>query len=228
MSIRNAYDEWAEVYDTDENLTRDLDQRATRDLLADLHFDSILEIGCGTGKNTVFLAQIGGKVHALDFSPGMIEKAREKVKAGNVHFEMADLTKRWPCEDGAYDLIVCCLILEHIEDLSHIFSEAARTLTHGGKFLVNELHPFKQYGGTKARFERAGRTVQVEAFVHHISDFTNAASVHGLKLLKFNEYWHEEDQDKPPRLVSFLFEKFPVVQNPHRMRTSAENAGYSD
>jgi len=70
MSIQKAYNDWSSAYDTDENLTRDLDQKVTREELADLHFNSILEIGCGTGKNTAFLAQIGAHVHALDFSEG--------------------------------------------------------------------------------------------------------------------------------------------------------------
>lgn len=207
MNIQNAYNEWSGIYDANQNLTRDLDSIVTRNLLADLRFDSILELGCGTGKNTLFLAQIGVNVHALDFSHGMIEKAKEQVKAENVRFSMADLTKRWQCEDDSYNLITCSLVLEHIQDLSRIFSEAARTLRPNGKFFINELHPFKQYKGAKARFERKGETIEVDAFTHHISDFTNAATAHGLILDKLNEYWHEEDQGKPPRIVSFIFEK---------------------
>jgi malonyl-CoA O-methyltransferase len=206
MDIQNAYNEWSATYDADENLTRDLDQTTTRGLLADFRPDSILELGCGTGKNTVFLAQIGKQVHALDFSQGMVEKARARVQAENVRFEMADLTLRWPCEADAYDLIVCNLVLEHIENLSHIFSEARRTLRPGGRFFLNELHPFKQYDGKKARFSRGKQTVEVNAFVHHISEFIHAALENGLKLLSLNEYWHEEDAGKLPRLVSFLFE----------------------
>src|SRR5258705_4310637 len=106
MNIQKAYNEWSATYDSDENLTRDLDQKVTRNALANLPFNSILEIGCGTGKNTDFLAQIGAHVHALDFSEGMIEKAREKVQAENVKFSVADLTQKWPCEDQSYDLIV--------------------------------------------------------------------------------------------------------------------------
>jgi len=207
MDIQNAYNEWSGIYDTNANLTRDLDQQVTRDTLGGQHFDSILELGCGTGKNTVFLAQIGDKVHALDFSEGMIEKAREKVTAKNVRFEMADLTKRWTCEDNAYDLITCNLVLEHIENLNHIFAEAARTLRPNGIVFINELHPFKQYQGTKARFERADKTIEVDVFVHHISDFINAASMNGLKMVKLHEYWHEADDGKPPRLISFMFAK---------------------
>ena len=207
MNIQKAYYEWSDSYDADNNLTRDLDQQVTREAFPNLHFNSILEIGCGTGKNTAFLAQIGTSVHALDFSHGMIEKAKEKVRAQNVRFSVADLTQKWPGNYGEFDLVVCNLVLEHIADLTFIFSEAARVLQNKGGFFVNELHPFKQYEGSKARFYREDETIEVEAFVHHISEFTNAAIATGLKLVKLNEYWHKADQNKPPRLISFLFTK---------------------
>ena len=207
MKIQKAYNEWSDSYDADNNLTRDLDQQVTTEALANLHFNSILEIGCGTGKNTAFLAQIGNNVHALDFSEGMIEKAREKVHAQNVRFSVVDLTKKWPADDGEFDLVVCNLVLEHIADLTFIFSETARVLQNKGSFFVNELHPFKQYEGGKARFYREDETIEVEAFVHHISEFTNAANANGLTLVNLNEYWHEADQNKPPRLVSLMFRK---------------------
>src|SRR6185503_8246602 len=150
MNIQKAYNEWSDSYDGDNNLTRDLDQQVTREALANLHFNSILEIGCGTGKNTAFLAQIGTSVHALDFSQGMIEKAKEKVRAQNVRFSVADITSKWPRNDGEFDLVVCNLVLEHITDLAFIFSEAARVLQNKRSFFVNELHPFKQYEGSQA------------------------------------------------------------------------------
>lgn len=207
MDIQNAYNEWSASYDSDENLTRDLDQQVTLDLLGNLHFDSILEIGCGTGKNTVFFGQIGSVVHAVDFSQGMIEKAREKVQAENVHFSMLDITQRWEFEDQFFDLVVCNLVLEHIKDLPPIFEEAVRVLQPNGYFFLNELHPFRQYDGKKARFTRNEEQIEVDAFVHHVSDFFHAATDTSLTLIKLNEYWHEADQNKLPRILSLLFEK---------------------
>jgi ubiquinone/menaquinone biosynthesis C-methylase UbiE len=207
MRVQEAYDLWSATYDTDENLTRDLDQVATRETLADLRCKSILELGCGTGKNTALLAQIGEEVHALDFSEGMLKKAKEKLGSNNVTFSLADITRQWPCADRSADLVVCNLVLEHIEDLSFIFSEALRSLVEGGRFFICELHPFRQYQGIRARFQEDQGTTEIQAFVHHISDFLEAAEKNGLTLKGFREWWHEEDQNAPPRLVSFTFEK---------------------
>jgi len=134
----------------------------------------------------------------------MIEKAREKVKAEHVKFSVADLTQKWPCKDKSYDLIVCNLVLEHIEGLAFIFSEAARVLVQEGRFLINELHPFRQYEGRKARFGNGEGVTEIPAFVHHISEFVNSASNSKLTLITLNEYWHEKDQGKPPRILSLF------------------------
>jgi len=207
MSIQHAYSEWSTTYDLDRNLTRDLDQAVTRNTLANLHCKSVLELGCGTGKNTALLAEIGERVCAIDLSPSMIEKAKDKLRLHNVSFAVADITKPWPCESESYDLIVCNLVLEHIHDLSFIFAEAFRVLVAKGRFFLCELHPTRQYEGKQANFQRNGTMTAIEAFVHHLTDFTDAANDCGFSLQGMKEWWHEEDRNKPPRLVSFMFEK---------------------
>jgi malonyl-CoA O-methyltransferase len=207
MSIKEAYTNWSSSYDVDRNLTRDLDERVTRNTLKNLRCKSIIEIGCGTGKNTSFLGQIGEKVHAIDFSEGMINKAKDKLQLHNVTFSIADITKQWHFKDQSADLIVCNLVLEHVKNLSFIFSEASRTLVKKGRFFVCELHPFRQYEGTKANFQRYQNAIEIQAFIHHISDFLDAAEINGLTLVSLKEWWHEEDQNKSPRLVSFMFVK---------------------
>ncbi len=205
MDIQNAYNQWSESYDHDENRTRDLDRDVIRKLLGSLQFDSILEIGCGTGKNTSFLVQIGQKVEAVDFSPGMIAKAREKVQVENVNFSQMDINEPWKFTGEAFDLVVCNLVLEHIQDLDHVFSEAARVLRPGGKYFIDELHPFRQYEGTKARFYKSEETIEVDAFIHHVSDFLNTAAENHLSLIQLGEYWHATDQNRPPRILSLYF-----------------------
>jgi len=207
MKIQDAYTRWSATYDSDRNLTRDLDQRATQDALADSGCENIMELGCGTGKNTAFLTRIGRRILALDFSPGMLSQAKAKLDSERVFFVVADLTKPWPCKSESFELIVCNLVLEHIEDLDAVFAEVSRALKSGGRFFVSELHPFRQYKGTKANFQTDDEAIEIDAFVHHLSDFTESARVNGLVLRRMKEWWHEEDQNKLPRLVSFMFEK---------------------
>jgi malonyl-CoA O-methyltransferase len=207
MQTKEAYAQWASTYDSDRNRTRDLDETVTRSVLGHLRFKSILEIGCGTGKNTSFFARIGEHVEALDFSENMIAEARRKSSATNVKFTVADITQRWPVDDASIDLVSCNLVLEHIENLRHIFAEAARVLTRKGMLFISELHPFRQYQGTVANFARDNQTIEIPAFVHHISDFINAATTSDLALVQLNEWWHDEDEGKLPRLVTFMFAK---------------------
>ncbi|MEJ7678641.1 MAG: methyltransferase domain-containing protein [Segetibacter sp.] len=66
MDTRQAYNTWASQYDTNDNKTRDLEGQALRSSLADISFNSCLEIGCGTGKNTEWLIQKAKQVTAID------------------------------------------------------------------------------------------------------------------------------------------------------------------
>jgi malonyl-CoA O-methyltransferase len=208
MTIQDDYTRWAPRYDTDPNRTRDLDREATAQVLRDRRFGHTIEAGCGTGKNTVFLSDISDTVLALDFSPGMLARASERVRASNVTFQQADLGERWPSNDEGADLVSCNLVLEHLRDLGPVFREASRVLRPNGVLFVCELHPARQYGGSQARIDDpSGSSTQIEAFVHHLSDFASAARSAGLRIERLDEWWHEEDAGKTPRLISFVFEK---------------------
>jgi ubiquinone/menaquinone biosynthesis C-methylase UbiE len=207
VKVEQAYTEWSATYDQDRNLTRDTDEVVTRETLKDSHFKSILEIGCGTGKNTAFLASIAERVQALDLSEAMLARARNKLSCEHVTFTVADIRERWPCTERSFDLVTCNLVLEHVADLSFVFAEVARVLTAGGQFFISELHPFRQYQGVQAHFARGNQTTRIPAFVHHISEFVAAAEANDLMLTKLDEWWHESDQGKPPRLISFMFWK---------------------
>ena len=207
MNIQQSYDEWASQYDNNINRTRDLEAKALRDVLGKITFDDCLEIGCGTGKNTVWLAPHAKHVTSVDLSEEMLAKAKEKISCPEVNFICADITAPWSFADRKFGLVSFSLVLEHIEDLNHVFSETATALNPGGHAYIGELHPFKQYSGSKARFETAEGTHTVQCFDHHVSDFLNIAKRHGLELISFNEYFDEDDSTHTPRLLVLLLRK---------------------
>ncbi len=207
MSVQQAYNSWASQYDTNNNRTRDLEGIALRAALKHIPFETCLEIGCGTGKNTEWLMRRATHVTAVDLSEEMLKRAEKKVSSNKVKFVQADITQKWAFATQQYDLISFSLVLEHIENLDHIFSEAASILKPNGYVYIGELHPFKQYTGTKARFDtEEGRQV-VECYTHHVSDFVQAAKQHGLEIADINEHFDNGDKTSIPRILTLLLRK---------------------
>lgn len=206
MSIRADYNDWSAQYDTNANRTRDREAAVLREVLRERASGRVLEIGCGTGKNTVWLAERAAHVTAVDLSEGMLDQARRKVTGANVRFVQADILKPWDFRDGEYDLVTFSLVLEHIDALDPIFQEAARSLVTGGAVYVGELHPFKQYAGTQARFTTVSGTRLVTCFIHNLSDFLRAAEGCELELEHLGEHFDAEP-GTPPRILSLLFRK---------------------
>jgi ubiquinone/menaquinone biosynthesis C-methylase UbiE len=209
--VASAYDRWASAYDGDANATRDLDAVVLRQAPFGLHEAEVLELGCGTGKNTEWLAQRARCVLALDFSDGMLERARARLGAvTNVGFLAHDLRRFWPVPDGSQDRVIGNLVLEHIEMLEPIFTQAARVLRPRGLLYSCELHPFRQLQGKQAQFLAPGAAepTRVPAYVHDVSDYVAAGLAAGLVLEGLFE-WRDPGEPRAaiPRLLAQLWRK---------------------
>ena len=201
----DKYNAWANQYDNDINPTRDLDKSVTIESLSNIDFFKVLELGCGSGKNTEWLITKADKLVGLDFSKNMLDQARKKVKTDKVTFINTDLNENWPVNDNSFDLATINLTLEHIETLDHIFNSLFMKLTQGGKCFVCELHPKKQLSGSKARFEKNGDEVALDVFYHSELEYIESAEKAGLNLIVKKEWY--DNKKTVPRLISFLFEK---------------------
>ncbi|MEJ7812473.1 MAG: class I SAM-dependent methyltransferase [Gemmatimonadaceae bacterium] len=211
-----AYDRWAASYDTDSNATRDLDAEVLRRAPLAIGGRDVLEIGCGTGKHTAWLAEHARTVVGLDVSAGMLARARQRVdnhlrnRAGvsplggqtgspgeshaphgaHVRLVRHDVRGRWPVPDLSTDVVIGTLVLEHVEALAPVFAEAARVLRTGGQLFLCELHPFRQWLGGQARFtdSATGETVRVRAHVHTVGDYVNGGLAEGFVLRQLGEW----------------------------------------
>jgi ubiquinone/menaquinone biosynthesis C-methylase UbiE len=207
MSVKHAYNNWASQYDTNVNKTRDLEAYVLRKVLSGIPFKSCLEIGCGTGKNTEWIIQKADKVTAVDLSDEMLAKAKEKINSEKAEFIQADILSPWIFCKEKYDLVTFSLVLEHIHDLDPVIKEASAALNTGGYLYIGELHPFKQYSGSKARFETSEGIHVVECYNHNISDFILAGKNNGLQLADLNEYFDDDDRAQLPRILNLLMKK---------------------
>lgn len=207
MNVKKAYDNWSSQYDTNINPTRDLEASALQQTLANIRFNKCLEIGCGTGKNTIWLIIKAAEITAVDLSEEMLARAEAKINSDKVNFVQADILQDWNFGEKQFDLISFSLVLEHIENLEAIFSKVSKAIAPGGYVYIGELHPFKQYTGTKARFETETGLQVVTCFTHHISDFTKLAIKHGFEIVEINEHFDGDDRTSIPRILTILMKQ---------------------
>jgi malonyl-CoA O-methyltransferase len=185
LAVAGAYDRWSASYDTDVNPTRSMAADVLRGAGLELSGRRVVEVGCGTGRNTAWLAEHAGSVLGLDLSDGMLARARENVSAEHVRFERHDVTQPWPLPAGSADVVVVMLVLEHIASLGLVFEQAARALAPGGTLFVCELHPMRQMLGGQAHFgktELGSAHESIRAYGHDVSEYLNAAIAAGLSL----------------------------------------------
>jgi len=206
MQNKEAYNQWSATYDEVTNKTRDKEAIAFRAILSKHKFSDVIELGCGTGKNTEWLCERSKHVLAVDFSEEMVNAAKKKISSTNVDFVIADITTPWSFINRKVDLVTCSLILEHIENIDLIFQEVSQHLEKSGIFYIGELHPFKQYMGSKARFERDSELFVLECYTHHVSEYMNAAMSNHFSCLTIAEWFDDEDRSTP-RIISFVFQK---------------------
>ncbi|MCA9260917.1 MAG: class I SAM-dependent methyltransferase [Planctomycetales bacterium] len=203
MTVEDDYDRWAATYDEATNVTRDLDHVATRAALGGSRYENALEIGCGTGKNTQWLAPLCRRLTAVDLSSEMLAIAQQKVRDPHVTWRQFDITRPWALEVQSHDLVTFNLVLEHVADLSEVISFAARSLARGGRLYLSELHPYKQYLGSKARYQLGGQVQTLETFTHHVGDYVTAVVNAGLRLERLAEKFDDESP-AIPRLLTLL------------------------
>ena len=200
MKTSAVYRRWAPYYDSNENKTRDLEEKVMKKYLRGRSFSHVLELGCGTGKNTRWLVRKAAKVTSVDFSAEMLAVARSRIRSARVRFITADITRPWKFAGDRFDLIIFSLVLEHIKDLDAIFRKARKSLNTGGQVYIGELHPFRQYKGSRARVTIGNREWETTCYVHHLSDFTRAALKSGFVISDVQE--HFDAGASMPRILS--------------------------
>jgi len=205
VEVVDGYDRWASTYEGEPNPLIRLEERLTLTLIGDVQGQRVLDLGCGTGRYCVLLAQLGATVIGLDPSQGMLEQARRKIGA-SCHLDLYHGTlaeAEFP--DEQFDLVVSALVVGHLPVLEPTLREAARILKRGGRIVISDLHPFWPISGHDyvEFFDPAGQEYRIPEYPHLVEEYWQLFSQLGLRIEDVRE----------PKIEGWLIEEFPSLRD---------------
>lgn len=96
----------------------------------------VLDLGCGDGRNLVWLAEQGYRSFGVDISSVALERTTAAAEAADVDvFTTKALLERLPFDDSTFDFVFASQVFDHVHDPTCVLAEATRVLTNGGWFL---------------------------------------------------------------------------------------------
>src|SRR5262249_10883657 len=121
VPVREGYGRWTPSYDdtVEDEMDLALLDRGAPVAWADT--ERAADLGCGTGRTARWLRAHGvGHIDGVDVTPEMLAIARERA----LHDQLVEADVRATGLDaGAYDLVVCSLVDEHLPDLAPLYRE---------------------------------------------------------------------------------------------------------
>ncbi|MBP1932745.1 class I SAM-dependent methyltransferase [Ammoniphilus resinae] len=133
---RLIYKLWSPFYDQFFNSGAFL--QARKNLFAEETFEkgqNILFVGVGTGADLAWIPRKDLNVTAIDFSPEMLHKAKEKFKNDPITFKEMD-AQDLQFADESFDIVVGSLILSVVPDAKKALEEMIRVTKGGGRILI--------------------------------------------------------------------------------------------
>lgn len=113
----------------------------TRRLQIDPRGITALDIGCGGGFLAEEFARLGCRVTGVDPSVPTLGTARAHARQSGLDIDyVVGVGEQLPVADAGFDLVYCCDVLEHVDDLDRVMAETARALKPGGVYLFDTIN----------------------------------------------------------------------------------------
>lgn len=148
-NIESGYKIWSKIYDTEENILIEIEEPIVKKLLEKYPTGKVVDLGCGTGRYSLYLDSHGHSVTGIDISKDMINVARSKNK--RVKFLQGDMRKL-PFNDNEFDFAISGLAIHYVKNLEETIKEYSRVLKPGGKLIISSIHPWMVALGVHAEF----------------------------------------------------------------------------
>lgn len=199
----DGYDRWAASYLQESNPIKTLSDELVETMLPALDGKRVLDAGCGPGKFCLYAKKKNAvAISGMDISSRMIEEARSNCPSGT--FTTNDLGHvEFPA--NAYDVVICALVLGHIEHLPPVLEKLAGTLDRGGVMIITDFHPFLTLMQAKRTFRDAasGQQFEVRHYLHLFEQYVGCFVRHGLSI----EQWAEPQFNGTPAVFGVRVKK---------------------
>lgn len=192
LPVQEAYDRWAQTYRARMNAVQALEEDALLSLLPDLTGKDVLDVGCGTGRvSEIAIRRGAASTTGIDTSTTMLDVARAQ-SGGRSTWIRGDACAL-PFGPSSFDVVICALMLGHVERLDTALRETNRVLKTGGTVLISGFHPFATLRGEVRTFQDPvdGRTYAVAQYLHLFEVYFRCFAEYGWSLEAFEEPLYE-------------------------------------
>lgn len=187
LSPKEGYDLWALTYSGESNPIKDLSNKLVESLLPDLNGKSILDAGCGTGHFCLYAQKNqAARIMGIDFSQVMIDEAKKNCPSAQ--FYCSDLST-FNFNEEPVDVIICALVIGHIENIPIAFKNFSAMLKPGGCLILTDFHPVLTLQNAKRTFKNPHtlEITEIKHYLHPIVEIKNLIESLGFKVEQVQE-----------------------------------------
>jgi 2-polyprenyl-6-hydroxyphenyl methylase/3-demethylubiquinone-9 3-methyltransferase len=101
----------------------------------------VLEVGCGGGILSEEFSRLGYLMTGIDPAEQSLRTAIEHASENNLKINyLTGFGENLPFESSSFDVVLCCDVLEHVQDLPGVIDEISRVLRPGGVFIYDTFN----------------------------------------------------------------------------------------
>lgn len=203
VSTDEGYSRWAREYDDYPNPLIMIEEPIVRALvetsLGATQGRRVLEVACGTGRHTLWLAKMSSApvITAVEPNREMLAIARAKASELAASSDRGTPSITWlegeaahlPVADASFDVVLNALSMEHVPTVEPVLREMHRALAPRGSLVVSVYHPYFLLKGVPTHFASGADGVEYEmpTYVHHAADYLTTLIDLDMKLTHFHE-----------------------------------------